>query len=117
MNIHPCARTCLAGRALLVRRVTSFGWSIGQASEAAGVSKRTAYKWLRRFREEGEVGLCDRSLRPHRSPTRLALEKGTIVLELRRSKRLTAAKIAAVLHLARSTVARLLQRNGVGRLA
>ncbi len=29
---------------------------------------------------------------------------------------MTAAKIAAVLHLARSTVARLLQRKGVGRL-
>jgi len=29
---------------------------------------------------------------------------------------MTAAKIAAVLHLARSTVARLLQREGIGRL-
>ena len=117
MNIHPCARTCPAGRALLTRRVLSLGWSVGEAAEAAGVSKRTAYKWLKRLREEGGAGLCDRSSRPHRSPTRLPLEKGTIVLELRRSKRLTAAKIAAVLQLARSTVARLLKRSGLGRLA
>jgi len=97
--------------------VLSLGWSIGEAAEATGVSKRTAYKWLKRFREEGEAGLCDRSSRPRRSPTRLPLETALIVLELRRSKRLTAAKIAAALQLARSTVARLLQRHGVGRLA
>jgi transposase InsO family protein len=97
--------------------VLSLGWSVGEAAEAAGVSKRTAYKWLKRLREEGGAALCDRSSRPHRSRTRLPLEKGTIVLELRRSKRLTAAKIAAVLQLARSTVARLLKRSGLGRLA
>jgi transposase InsO family protein len=80
------------------------------------VSVRTGYKWLRRYRQEGEAGLVDRSSRPHESPTRLPPEKGEIVLELRRKKKLTAAKIAAVLHLARSTVARLLQREGIGRL-
>jgi hypothetical protein len=60
--------------------------------------------------------LADRSSRPHHSPTQLELEKANIVLELRRKKRMTAAKIAAVLHLARSTVARLLNRNQLGRL-
>jgi transposase len=74
------------------------------------------YKWLRRFRLEGAAGLVDRSSRPLHSPTQLQLEKADIVLELRRSKRMTAAKIAAVLHLARSTWARLLRREGVGRL-
>jgi len=116
MNIHPCARTCAAGRAMLVKRVLELGWSVEATAKAAGISTRTVYKWLRRFRLEGEEGLADRSSRPQRSPTRLQLEKGHIALELRRSKRMTAAKIAAVLHLARSTVARLLQRNGIGRL-
>jgi len=92
------------------------GWSAEAAAEAAGVSRRTAYKWLRRFRQEGVGGLADRSSRPHRSPTQLKPEKADIVLELRRKKKMTAAKIAAVLHLARSTVARLLERNGIGRL-
>jgi hypothetical protein len=36
---------------------------------------------------------------------------------MRRTERLTAAKIAAKLHLPRSTVARLLKRNGIGRLS
>jgi transposase InsO family protein len=117
MNIHRCARTCPASRALLVERILRQGWKPAQAAAAAGVSVRTAYKWLRRFRLEGEAGLADRSSRPQHSPTQLQLETGHIVLELRRTKRMTAAKIAAVLHLARSTVARLLQRHGVGRLA
>ena len=116
MNIHPCARTCAAGRALLVKRVLELSWSMQQAADAAGVSKRTAYKWLKRYRLEGPAGLADRSSRPRTSPTRLNLKSGEAILELRRTKRMTAAKIAAVLHLARSTVARLLQRNGIGRL-
>jgi transposase InsO family protein len=99
-----------------VKRILELGWSVGAAANAAGVSRRTAYKWLRRFRLEGEAGLADRSSRPHRSPTQLQLEKADIVIELRRTKRMTAAKIAAALHLARSTVARLLQRRGIGRL-
>ena len=116
MNIHPCARTCAAGRALLVKRVEEQKWSVKVAALAAGVSTRTAYKWLRRFKLEGAAGLADRSSRPHRSPTMLQLEKADIALELRRKKKMTAAKIAAVLHLARSTVARLLKREGIGRL-
>src|SRR5438552_6849189 len=116
MNIHRCARTCAAGRALLVDRVMQQGWSVEAAAAAAGISKRTVYKWVKRFTDEGADGLLDRSSRPHRSPTRLQLEKADIVLELRRTRRMTAAKIAAVLHLARSTVARLLQREGIGRL-
>lgn len=116
MNIHRSARTCAAGRALLVERILRQGWTPAGAAAAAGVSVRTAYKWLRRFRLEGSAGLADRSSRPQHSPTQLQLEKAHIVLELRRTKRMTAAKIAAVLHLARSTVARLLQRSGIGRL-
>ena len=57
MNIHPCARTCAAGRALLVNRVTREGWSVVEAAQAAGISRRTAYKWLQRFRIEGLAGL------------------------------------------------------------
>ena len=116
MNIHPCARTCAAGRGLLVERILRQGWTPAGAAAAAGVSVRTAYKWLRRFKLEGEAGLVDWSSRPLHSPTRLQLEKADIVLELRREKRMTAAKIAAVLRLARSTVARLLKRNHLGRL-
>ena len=44
------------------------GLRVGDAAQAAGVSVRTAYKWLRRFQEEGEAGLADRSSRPKHCP-------------------------------------------------
>lgn len=41
---------------------------IAGLSRQFGISRKTAYKWLDRFREEGRSGLCDRSRRPHHSP-------------------------------------------------
>ena len=37
----------------------------------AGVSRTTAHKWVRRYREAGAAGLEDRSSRPRRSPRAL----------------------------------------------
>lgn len=61
MNIHRSARTCAAGRVLLIDRVMRQGWSVERTAAAAGISKRTVYKWLRRFKLEGAGGLADRS--------------------------------------------------------
>jgi uncharacterized protein (DUF433 family) len=55
MKLHGNARTCPKSRRLLVDRLEG-GWSLTQAAEAAGVSERTAAKWLARWRAEGEVG-------------------------------------------------------------
>ena len=44
------------GRRLLVDRVHG-GWTPAQAAEAAGVSRQTVYRWLRRFEQEGAAGL------------------------------------------------------------
>ena len=63
MNSHKHARLTPKGRALLVSRVFDEGWSVAAASHAGGVSKRTGFKWLARFRAEGEAGLLDRSSR------------------------------------------------------
>ena len=115
MNIHSSARITRAGRALLVRRVTQERWSVAAAAEAAGVSPRTAYKWLSRFEEEGPAGLLDRTSRPKRSPTKVPADWQAQVLELRRL-RMTGAVIAARLGIPRSTVARILKRGGLERL-
>jgi transposase InsO family protein len=115
MNIHSSARFTPAGRALLVRRVTQESWSVAEAAEAAGVSPRTAYKWLSRFEEEGSAGLLDRTSKPKRSPTKVPAGWQATVLELRRL-RLTGAAIAAKLRIPRSTVARILKRAGLERL-
>jgi transposase InsO family protein len=116
MNIHSSARFTPVGRALLVRRVTQESWPVGDAAEAAGVSPRTAYKWLSRFEVEGPGGLLDRSSRPRSSPTQISAEWQKLVVEFRRL-RMTGAAIARKLRIPRSTVARILKRHGLERLA
>ena len=46
MKLHANARLSVKGRELLVDRVENAGWSLAKAAEAAGVSDRTASKWL-----------------------------------------------------------------------
>ncbi|WP_311948886.1 leucine zipper domain-containing protein, partial [Halomonas piscis] len=53
MNTHKNARLTPHGRSLLVARVIDEGLRPREVAQAQGVSVRTAYKWVRRFREEG----------------------------------------------------------------
>ena len=66
MKIHANARTCPNSRRLLVHRIEEENWSLMVAAEAAGISERSARKWLGRWRAEGEAGLLDRSSAPKR---------------------------------------------------
>jgi len=114
MNLHSGARSCPASRALLIERIRS-GCPVTAAAEAAGVSRRTAYKWFARHAREGVGGLQDRSSRPRSSPTALPIETVCCIVLLRES-RLTMAQIAASLEMPRSTVAQVLKRRGLSRL-
>jgi transposase InsO family protein len=114
MKLHANARTCPNSRRLLVRRVEDEGWALIPAAEAAGISERSARKWLSRWRSEGEAGLRDRSSAPGRRPTRLPADRLEAIEALRRL-RMTAAEIAEVLGIALSTVSRWLRRIGLGR--
>jgi transposase InsO family protein len=116
MDLHQNARSVPASRALLVERVTAEGWTVQEAAEALGLSERSAYRWLRRYRECGLAGLQDRSSRPHRIPRRLGKEDQDRLVVLRQA-RLSGAEIASRLQLPRSTVSRWLRRLGMGRLA
>jgi transposase InsO family protein len=113
MKLHANARTCPKSRRLLVDRLEG-GWSLTEAAEAAGVSERTAAKWLARWREEGEVGLLDRSSAPRSRPTQVPADRVKAIEALRRL-RMTAAEIAEALGMALSTVSRWLRRIGLGK--
>ena len=115
MNLHSGARTCPASRALLVGRVRDAGWTVTRAAEAAGISRRTAHKWLGRYDAEDPAGLADRSSRPRRSPGRTPIEWREMILLLRRTK-MTGPQIARDLKRSRATVARVLKRAGLERL-
>jgi len=82
---------------------------------AVGVSERTVRKWLARYAAEAEAGLADRTCRPRRSPGATPRLLVSWVERLRR-QRWTGPEIAQVLQLSASTVARLLRRQGLGRL-
>jgi len=99
----------------MVQRVLEEGWTVPETAEAAGISERTVYKWLARYRAKGIVGLLDRSSRPHHSPDSLAPERAELILQLRRCRK-TGPQIARELGMARSTVARVLRRAGLARL-
>jgi len=114
MKLHANARTCPNSRKLLVKRIEDESWSLTVAAEAAGVSERTAAKWLGRWRAEGEQGLLDRSSAPRCVPSRLSADRLAAIEALRRL-RMTAAEIAEVLGMALSTVSRWLRRIGLGR--
>lgn len=114
MKLHANARTCPNSRRLLVERVEEEGWSLKAAAEAAGISERSARKWLGRWRAEGEKGLLDRSSAPQRIPHRTPESVIDAIAALRRL-RMTAAEIAEVLGLALSTVSAWLKRIGLGK--
>jgi len=88
---------------------------VTQAAEAAGISRRTAHKWLSRFAAEDPASLADRSSRPRRSPGRTPVEWREMILLLRRTK-MTGPQIARDLKRPRATVARVLKRAGLERL-
>jgi transposase InsO family protein len=114
MKLHANARTCPNSRRLLVDRILFEKWSVTAAAEAAGVSERSAYRWLARWRAEGEAGLLDRSSAPKRIPHRTAADRVRAIASLRRL-RMTAAEIAEVLAMALSTVSAVLKRIGLGK--
>jgi transposase len=106
----------VAGRRLLVERVLAQGWPVVRAAEAQGVSAATAYKWVRRWRAEGEDGLADRSCRPLTSPGRLSADREQAILAYRAAHRVGPHRIGWALGEARSTVSAVLARHQVPRL-
>jgi transposase InsO family protein len=115
MKLHANARLSVKGRELLVDRIESGGWSLTEAAEAAGVSDRTARKWLARYRAEGAGGLVDRSSAPSVVANRTDERRVEVIAALRRL-RFTGAEIAELLGMALSTTSGILTRIGMGKL-
>jgi transposase len=114
MKLHGNARLTLHGRRLLVSRICDQHFPLRMAADAAGVSTRTASKWVARYRAEGVSGLRDRSATAHRIPGRTPEARVAAITVLRRL-RMTAAEIAELLEMAPSTVSAVLLRIGLGK--
>jgi transposase InsO family protein len=116
MKLHANAPLGPKGRATMVRRVLEEGVALTEAAEAAGVSARTASKWVRRYRAEGEAGMVDRSSAPRRVHNATSADCLEAIAALRRL-RLTGPEIAETLEMATSTVSAVLKRIGLGKLS
>jgi transposase InsO family protein len=99
-------------------------WSVGQLATAFGVSRKTGYKWLERYRRFGQVGLTDRSRAPHRHPNAIAGEVVALILACRRRhprwgpkklKRLLEEAHPDCAIPAASTIGEVLRRAGASR--
>ena len=115
MQVHGNAKLVASSRLLLVRRVIEERWKVADVAAAQGVSERTVYRWLARWRG-GDRRLVDRSSAPKRVPRRTPASVEALIEQLRRL-RMTSTRIAAELGLAVSTVGAVLVRLGLNRLS
>lgn len=98
-------------------------FTVSGLAQRHGVSRKTAYKWIGRLREEGYEGAVrERTSRPHESPERTAEEVERKVVECRRRHvKWGPKKLLEVLRRgepelalpAASTVGAILRRNGL----
>lgn len=96
------------------------GWDVAEVCRRYGVSRKTGYKWLARFRAHGAAGLHDGSHVPHTCPHATAPAVVRAILTLQRRYRWGARKVRQLLasEVPReqvptiATVHRILERNG-----
>jgi transposase InsO family protein len=109
MDYHHHARLTIFSREQLAKSVVEGRLSLREAAAERGLSRQSASKWVKRFREGGPAALQDRSSRPHRLPRCTPAELTDRVERLRR-ERWTGVRIAQTTGLSRATVSRILTR-------
>ena len=114
MDLHQNARLTFRCREALARKILIERLTLNAAAAAFNVSRKTASKWLRRYRNQGLSGLRDHSSRPLHSPRRTSSELVAQVIALRRQL-CPAYHIAQATRLSPATVSRILQRAHLNR--
>ena len=103
-----------------VEQARGSGANIAALCREYGISRQTGHKWLRRYHEDGPLGLVEQTRRPRSSPLSKAEDIVAAIVELRdRRTSWGPDKIARVLAVkfgsespSKSTVARVLKRLG-----
>jgi transposase InsO family protein len=115
MDYHYHARLTIVRREQLAQDVLAGRLSLKEAMAEFKLSRQSAAKWVKRYREQGVAGLRDLTSRPHRSPRSTPKERIMEIERLRR-QRWTGVRIAQQLGLSRATVSRVLRRLGLNRI-
>jgi len=96
------------------------GTNVSQLCQYFNISRKTAYKWLNRFKTLGDAGLIDQSRRPMNSPNKTEFATEDAVVALRKQHpawggRKLHTRLKTLGHLkvpAPSTITAILQRHG-----
>jgi transposase InsO family protein len=113
--------TPMSERREFVRFASQEGASMSALCRRFGISRKTGYKWLARYRDAGPAGLADRSRRPRASPRRTPPALEARVCALREQHPAWGGrKLQRLLHReavgappAPSTITGILNRNGL----
>lgn len=114
MNYHSNAKLTENARKLLVERARQ-GMRVADAASMAGVSRTTAYKWIKRF-ARGD-SLKDMSSRPHRMPRKTSVKTEEAVVSIRNEKLLSPLNLELKTGVPARTCARIIKRYGCVRLS
>jgi transposase-like protein len=83
----PWAETCLMKlREEFVVKALEPGANVSELCREYRISRKTAYKWLKRFKERGVEGLADMTRRPDSNPLQASGEMVLEVIQLRRER-------------------------------
>lgn len=120
MKVHANAALGPAGRLALAKEIEA-GATMRAAAAALGVAPATAHRWWHRYRTASEAErssqswLRDRSSCPHRQPRRMSSAEEAPILEARRQTNLGPGRLAGICRRQRSTIWKVLHRNGISR--
>ncbi len=72
-------------RKQMIEDILNLEYGVTVASRIWGVSRKTVYKWLKRYQAEGVSGLMDRSHAAHSCPHRTPAEVEEAIVKVRRA--------------------------------
>ena len=111
-------------KALFVAAVLADEASMTELCESFGVSRKTGYKWLLRYRAQGLEGLNELPRAPHKVPWAIGEREAEVILKLRRAHMSWGPKKLRALLCRRdpaqewpapSTIGELLRRHGLAQ--
>jgi transposase-like protein len=79
-------RTTMSLREEFVKAAIQENSNISKLCREYGISRKTGYKWIKRYREGGKKALADRLRRPHYSPNKPSSEIENAILEVRQEQ-------------------------------
>ena len=113
-------RTAMSLRLEFVKFALTDGSNIAELCRRFDISRKTGYKWIKRYRQHGDAGLADLCRRPKNSPRTTSDRLVVAILQVRKRHRAWGGrKIRKYLQNhgwqqvpAASTITAILQRNG-----